>query len=939
MFTKRLRLLHVTIAVLAPIVVGVPGPPVAAAPGIEPSTRPAVPGGDQGEWPLARGDVVNSGHQGMAGRISRPGLAASAYLGGSTGFVLSADLDEAPGRELLFLTAGRLVATTADLTERWTVKGPGDVVGVHDLDGDGTKEVVAIGGRSVFVLAGETGSTLWQHDFGSSVSADYLKVADLDSQRSGLELVVWPTFSDHGIAYSFSAGATTPEMIWQTTPAYEHAPYFPEVAVGDMDADGENEVVIAGYGGMRSFDGATGVARTAETGWNGRVDWIAGPGIDGRNYGQLQLIDIDDDPQLEIVMIADGVTLHIGVVQNDASELSLLYDKFIDYPENLKTLRNTQRSVGDLDGDGRVEMAVNLYNDTGDNRWHLLVVDVLTGFAAPELDLADVYMHGVRDLDGDGTSELLVSKESARVPASSSPLEVYTVGPGGMYERSWSGESGRYVIDPHLLPPATLSPHTRNAMREVLDASPLGDFVVVTGDQARGFGYDGVTASQVWERTLAGGTIHRIEDLDGNGEAEVVVQGADGRLLVERPDGTLLGQRPLGAFVGPPTVADLRGDGTNEVLVAFGGSVRVFDSRKGKLTERWRVPGHGVMVYLGGEAVPAVDLDGDGDKEVVIGDADGAHSRLRVLNASGEEVWSHVFDDLPAPTPGNGVYTWTFGNFTGDDVLDIYVAAFSGGYNTEVSRMLDGRTGELVASRNDNPERPGIGFGPWVGHTAVKDLDGDGLDEAVFLAKDVTYAINGTDMVHPRIITGHQGLYHTPAFVDVNADGRDEMVMGAGFNFLDVVTFAAGSTGSALWTHAEPAQGELLGRQSGVADVDGDGQVELATYDASGTVTSFNAATGAEEWQYTLPSPGANITTVDVNGDGRVDYVLGTAAGQVVALDGRADAAERVLWTLEVGYGIGDIAAADVDRDGKSELVFGAGDGRLHVVDQARNRP
>jgi hypothetical protein len=898
------------------------------------STTMARPTIGTGEWPLARNDVKNTGHQTLRGEISRPGVAATTYLGGSTGFVLSADLDGAAGRELLFLTAGRVVATDPDLSERWSAAGltPSDLIGVYDLDADGTQEVVGISSTSLFIVAGATGELLWQHDFGSTLNADWLKVADVDTQRNGLELVVWPYFSDHGVAYSFAGGASAPTEMWQTSPAYEHAPYVPEVAVGDMDADGQNEVVIAGYGGMRSYHGATGAARTSETGWNGRVDWISGPDVDGRNYGQLQLVNIDDDPQLEIVMIADGVTLHIGVVQNDATGLSLLYDKFIDYPENIKTLRNTQRSVGDLDGDGRIEMAVNVYNDTGDNRWHLLVVDVLNGFASPELDLAEAYLHGVRDLDDDGIAELLVSREIDRVPGSSSPLEVYAVGAGGTYERTWSGESGAYVIDPHVLPAATLSPHTRNGMREVLDASPLADFLFTRDDRVFGAAYNAGTVTTTWQRPLDGGTIHRIQDLDDDGLAEVFVQAADGRLLAERPDGSSLGETPLGALLSAPTIADLDDDGRNEVLVAFNGSVRVFDSRRGRLSERWRVPGHGVMVYLGGrESVPAIDLNGDGD-------AAGERSRLRVLDEDGKEVWAHVFDDLPAPTPGNGVYTWTFGNFNGDDILDIFVAAFAGGYNTEVARILDGRTGELLASRNDNPERPGIGFGPWVGHVAVSDLDDDGLDEAVFLAKDVTYAINGTDMANPRVITGHQGLYHNPTLIDVDRDGRDELVMAAGFNFLDVVTFASVPTGSALWTLPEPASGELLGRQSGIADVDGDGQVELGTYQSDGTVISRSAATGKEEWRHKLSSAGSNMTTVDVNGDKRVDYVLGTADGRVIALDGRTKAKKRVLWTLDIGYAVGDIAAADVDHDRKSELVFAAQDGQLYVVDQSRRK-
>ncbi len=67
-------------------------------------------------------------------------------------------------------------------------------------------------------------------------------------------------------------------------------------------------------------------------------------------------------------------------------------------------------------------------------------------------------------------------------------------------------------------------------------------------------------------------------------------------------------------------------------------------------------------------------------------------------------------------------------------------------------------------------------------------------------------------------------------------------------------------------------------------------------------------------------------------------HVTGTDDGKLVALDGRADAPERVIWSLDIGYAVGDVAAANVDQDGKSELVFAAQDGQLYVVDNRKKK-
>ena len=57
-------------------------------------------------------------------------------------------------------------------------------------------------------------------------------------------------------------------------------------------------------------------------------------------------------------MVADGVTLHIAVLDNGPTGLSLLHDKFIDYPENVKTLRTTRPEVQE-----QLEALIRYYTD------------------------------------------------------------------------------------------------------------------------------------------------------------------------------------------------------------------------------------------------------------------------------------------------------------------------------------------------------------------------------------------------------------------------------------------------------------------------------------------------------------------------------------------------------------------------------------------------
>jgi outer membrane protein assembly factor BamB len=904
---------------------------------------PPPPSSLAGQWPRMGLDTRNTCFQPMRGDIRRPGVVARTFLGGVTPWVMAADLHGDGTSELIYVSGGQILARDATLTELWSVDGlgPTDVLGVHDLAGDGSRQVIVLGLTAVYALAADDGRIVWQHDFGPSfyVYAKSTQIGRLDPNLAGLQMILWPYYSEFGYAFAFDKGVAAGYQMWQSSPAYANPAYLPEVVLGDADGDGATEVVIAGYHEVTAFAGVTGVRRSGSP-WNGHVDWETGPNIDGRNYGHIQLVDLDGDGKLEVVDLSDSVTLHAAVVENDASGFSLLWDKFIEYTENHKALRSTIHSVGDVDGDGRVEIVCCLYNDSGDARWHLLVADAIGGLDSPKVDLADRYLRGVQDFDGDGRSELLVSVEQSQTPGSQSTVELYAIGSSGQYELVWSLPAAQVVTDPHSPYPSTVSPGSRNAQLEVLRADPLASFVVISGNSLVGYTYANGAVTQSWTRAYDGGVLHRIEDLDGSGTANVVYQSPDGYLRIENPDGSLVAQTQLAGLSGMATVAQLDRPGDrNAICVAGFGLVRVFDYRRRQLAERWQLAGQGEYVYSQTlEAVPAADLNGDGQLELVFVDAVDDHTRMRVVDGRGRSVWDHVFTDLPAPTLSgpNGAYLWTFGDFSGHDGLDIYVAANRAGYNTEVSRVVNGRTGALLAARDDGPGHVGAEFGPWTGSPAVFDTDGDGIDNTIFLAADVTYDLNGVNTTGVKIVEGHLGLYHTPIIADVDNDGLPEILMTAGFNYLDVIDLDASGAGSTLW-QLETTPGELFGRRSAVADVDGDGILELATLSDSGVLTCRNAATGAEKWSFTIPdgSLAPNVIAVDIDGDGHLEYVVGTQAGTIYAIDARPSSQQRVKWSLSIGRRLGDIIAADVDGDNHSELVVTAEDGYLYVIDEA----
>src|SRR5207247_1954712 len=101
---------------------------------------------------------------------------------------------------------------------------------------------------------------------------------------------------------------------------------------------------------------------------------------------------------------------HVDVLGYRDGKLSLLWQREIemDFSNPQKILRAGPDPVADVDGDGRPEVLINLYNGDGDGRWHITVHDGITG--AVKADLPDEYLDGLLDVDGDGTSELLTTR-------------------------------------------------------------------------------------------------------------------------------------------------------------------------------------------------------------------------------------------------------------------------------------------------------------------------------------------------------------------------------------------------------------------------------------------------------------------------------------------------------------------------------------------------
>ncbi|GFZ97929.1 hypothetical protein GCM10008018_50250 [Paenibacillus marchantiophytorum] len=205
-----------------------------------------------------------------------------------------------------------------------------------------------------------------------------------------------------------------------------------------------------------------------------------------------------------------------------------------------------------------------------------------------------------------------------------------------------------------------------------------------------------------------------------------------------------------------------------------------------------------------------------------------------------------------------------------------------------------------------------------------------------------------------------------PAAADLNGDGRTDLVAGSADGF--VYKYTNLGPAAAAYASEPPPEGlalpdtfgapEKILLESGAplqlgpystvhaSDVNGDGRTDLVVSDESGAVWLLPQLAGgrfakpaallAGGKPLQLPAGPAAPLVADIDGDGKLDLVLGGADGRVRLYKGRSAAALDLtpgseIITLPHQATHAAPAARDMNGDGRLDLVVGSSDGDLQV--------
>lgn len=432
------------------------------------------------------------------------------------------------------------------------------------------------------------------------------------------------------------------------------------------------------------------------------------------------------------------------------------------------------------------------------------------------------------------------------------------------------------------------------------------------------------------------------------------------------------------------TLEDIDSDGISDLSIRQSGTITYYSGKD--FSQLWQFTsgdGHSISTILWKTAVgklTPVDLDGDGQKEVLLLDSyvdavsGNGSATLYMYDAITHALkWQTTYTYIPpAGSTGSGSYDAKIGDLDGDGVYEIivtqhalYKPSGAEGYTADNWVKVMKGPNHFVVWDSGALAKSVVNAYPWY------DINLDGINDLMIseFAPSSISIYNGSDFSQLWQFTSstYHDLYIRTAEtgigkltpVDMDGDGQKELLLtdhyfgnfggpGITLNVYDALTHALKWQDTYTYTCPTGSTGVQANYGTVVRDIDGDGVYEIiltqyAYYKASGSTTSTY-----DHWVKVLKGPGHTVAwdsgpltddidsfsrvVADINLDGIDDLIIRKkGTNPSITFYKGTDFSELWQLTSSSGHSITEILAetsvgkftpVDLDGDGQEEVLI-----------------
>lgn len=919
--------------------------------------------GSDADWPSYRRDAALSGNSPLHGGLAKPPQDLwSIDLGGSSIPAETVRIEDVTGDgrdDVLRTSKDRLICQDLRGQTLWQVGALSSpiVLEIRDFAGDGGRGLIVEDNTGTevrtWIIDGRTGAHRelsrrrnvfgFRHRFGSILAG-----------VRGQQYCHWWDGQDneltgpiaHGDLWSFEDGVSHPRSRFHVD--VSGVIYSAQHLFADMDGDGRNEMVMVSNEQMWVYDLATGRQK-------GFARWQ--PGI--RSYSSAMALVPLARGELPSLLLINPHIPGVEVLRWDGQNLTRIWKKVIgpdenQYQQQVQIREATPDPYLDLDQDGRLEILAMITNEHADGQPWLSIFDALSGERL--MDQPGLLIVAVDDLDGDDKPEVLLREKDVLRIANWD---------GTHFIDRWRGDD----VTPEIKPSTCDRGLARGAI-----AGPACNPTIVR-DATHGTEFVLHFGKEPWNcRLVRGGTLERVHPTPASASLEEgLSKGAthetwnwEGTTLVTKSNKqttfryTIPTER---SYMAPPALVGTL-NGERRVIVRTAEGTLMSYGIEGRdprplIQHSPAFTQADGLYYTHLASASICDLKGDGDNRVVACTR-GEDGRPSVVAVDGRGQIQRRFVPPPDTLQLALGPTGSLGPGQGRWVVVRCVRKF----DRDAVVTFDGRTGETLWQRDHfNVDGRTTKF---VLHTpaAVFDYNHDESDDLITLSENFYGIISvkdNRDLVAPIDITsslrGHWPAFSTPILVPKPGGGSPRVFLSRAY----AANYLIDLDGSPVW-HFGSSRDTTPRNHVALADLDGDGPVEIVTAQADGILRAFGAESVGEKcpicppadplngrnragnvrWTFRIPAPigggtGANqnsdqdFASADLDGDGRCEILLGGGDGKLYAIKELMGKC-TVLWSVDLGRRVGCPILADLNGDGIAEILVPTEDGRMHCL-------